>query len=291
MKTSKNQSKQFLTTKPMKKKCLSNTQIKMMLSCPRQYAYAYIEKAEKRERDTTKMDMGSLLHLAVIYPDIFEYISQYLDFNEEDKALIDGVIDSQPNDVWKYGDRSVQLKGEEQTKMIGLGFNEKYPLEAVAIARKLPHDKIKTVKFWFNILTTSKLYKCFQIKEHDVNIFCDIDEHYSLFSKLDAVCGDGIIIDWKTGQINPDNEIQHNTYFYSYYKKYGELPREFLYVQIKTSGIKVFSITPLKHHFYTFFNCIKKFHEEMNKKEFPAKPERLKCKFCDFNHICPNSLT
>lgn len=275
----------------MKKKCLSNTQIKMMIGCPRQYSYAYIEKAERRERDTTKMDMGSLLHLSVIYPDSFHYISQYLWQNDENKKLIDNVIDAQPNDVWKYGDRDIELQGEQKVKMIELGFKEKYTLEAVSIARKLPHDKIKTVKFWLDILTTSKKYKDFKIKEHDLNIFCDIDDNYSLFSKLDAIGKDKIIIDWKTGNIDPEKEIQHNTYFYAYYKKYGELPKEFLYVQIKTSGIKIFPIKPQKHHFYTFLSCVKKFHEEMTKKEFLAKPEYLKCKFCDFNHICPNSLT
>ena len=86
----------------------------------------YIEKAERRERDTTKMDMGSLLHLSVIYPDSFDYIIQYLCFNDENKNLIDDVIDSQPNDVWKYGDRNIELEGEEKVKVIELGFKEKY---------------------------------------------------------------------------------------------------------------------------------------------------------------------
>lgn len=128
--------------------------------------------------------------------------------------------------------------------------------------------------------------------EHQFHVGGEVNESFN--AKIDLTT-DTSVVDWKTGNaLNADGEhadyrkrdelIQGMVYAAAYLNKYGEYPKEVVFVYLGDGEVSDF--TPDREKWTQAKQYARALLQAMGSGEFPANPGEH-CSFCDYEYVCP----
>lgn len=251
----------------MKLKTVSNSSLSTYDSCPLKYHYSYV-RGIWPERVPKALAIGGAVHkvLAELYRK--KITNQELDLTEASTIFLKS-LKKKPIDLVDTTEDIITLEYQNILKKIILN-----PLDI----------KPKFVERFF-----------------EVDFVSPVDGEKlepRLRGIIDLIAEEDTIVEHKTSSKKYRSEdilksFQHVGYDVGYYNLFGKRPKKILYDVIykiiNNPLIDVFEVNVSDRDIKKYFKWARKIIKGIEEEKWPAKPEYLKCRFCNYSQICPNS--
>lgn len=238
---------------------LSASKIKKYKTCPEQFRLRYLDDdAEATKQERGYKDLGTAVH------DSLEIVLNKMPDNP-DEIMLEHML----TEEYKKIDPEISSR-QEETALECLETAAKFLVKIDDLDIVSIEDRIEFVLSRGGLDNSSVSY-CDAIVDND---------------------GRREIWDWKTGRIRddatPEEEIQQGImYVIAHQARYGFPPDSMKFIYLKEKTVR--DRRPEEADFDEFISDAKDLIRGINTDTYPAKPEKSKCHWCDYEYFCSAS--
>lgn len=238
---------------------LSASKIKKYKTCPEQFRLRYLdEDAEGTKQEKGYKDLGTAVH------DSLEIVLSKIS-DDPDQIMLEHML----KEEYRKIDPEISSR-QEETALECLETASRFLCKIDNLEIASIEDRIEFVLNKGGLNNSSVSY-CDAIVDND---------------------GKREIWDWKTGRIRedstPEEEIQQGImYVIAHQARYGYPPDSMKFIYLKEETVR--NRKPEEANFEQFISDAKDLVRGINTDTYPAKPEKSKCHWCDYEYFCSAS--